>query len=314
MRFTIFQDTDQGCRSINQDRMGYCYSRESLLMVVADGMGGHIRGEVAAQLTVQACAGLFQKMATPRLADPSGFLEAALVASHRELLHYQARKNLPEAPRTTVIACVVQDGFAWWAHAGDSRLYWLRGARILSRTLDHSKVQAMASLGLISPDELETHPERNKVLNCLGSPQDPSLEITSRVRLNNGDLLVLCTDGFWSGLPDSGFASAFQAGPVADIVPGLIERAVAHNGRTADNATVVALSWEGSKADAEAELPTLSSINLPEGAVTTTIAIGQFDDYEVSSSEMSEEDIERQISEIRQAILRSNEDPQGGTA
>jgi hypothetical protein len=79
-----------------------------------------------------------------------------------------------------------------------------------------------------------------------------------------------------------------------------------------DNATVVALSWEGS--DADGELPTLSSINLPEGAVTTTIAIGQFDDDEVSSSEMSEEDIERQISEIRQAILRSNEDPQGGTA
>jgi protein phosphatase len=312
MRFTIFQDTDQGGRSINQDRMGYCYSRESLLMVVADGMGGHIRGEVAAQLTVQACAGLFQKMATPRLADPSDFLEAALMASHRELLQYQARKNLPEAPRTTVIACVVQDGFAWWAHAGDSRLYWLRGSRIMSRTLDHSKVQAMASLGLISPDELETHPERNKVLNCLGSPQDPSLETTSRVRLAHGDLLVLCSDGFWSGIPDRGFASAFQAGPVADIVPGLVERAVAHNGRTADNATVVALSWDGS--DADGEFPTLSSINLPEGAVTTTIAIGQFDDDEASSSEMSEEDIERQISEIRQAILRSNEDPQGGPA
>jgi hypothetical protein len=99
---------------------------------------------------------------------------------------------------------------------------------------------------------------------------------------------------------------------VAEVVPGLVERAVAHNGRTADNATVVALSWEGS--DADGELPTLSSINLPEGAVTTTIAIGQFDDDEVSSSEMSEEDIERQISEIRQAILRSNEDPQGGNA
>ena len=310
MRFSIFQDTAIGARSVNQDRMGYCFSRESLLMLVADGMGGHVRGEVAAQLTLQTCAAMFQRQASPRLADPSAFLDAALRASHRELLRYQAQHRLPEAPRTTVVACVLQDDCAWWAHAGDSRLYWLRGERVLSRTRDHSKVQTMVALGLISAQEQESHPERNKVLNCLGSPYEPTVEITARARLQPGDTLVLCSDGFWSGVPEAELAAAFAGGPVAAVVPALVARAVAHNGRTADNTTVVALAWEGGGDD---DVPTLSSLNLPDGAVTTTISIGQLDESEVAAGgdALTEEEIERQIAEIQQAIQRSNPGARG---
>ena len=74
MRFSIFQDTDVGGRSINQDRMGYCFSRESLLMVLADGMGGHLRGEIAAQIAMQTVASMFQQQAMPRLRDPVAFI------------------------------------------------------------------------------------------------------------------------------------------------------------------------------------------------------------------------------------------------
>jgi PPM family protein phosphatase len=309
MRFTIFQDSAIGARAVNQDRMGYCFSRESLLIVVADGMGGHVRGEVAAQLTLQACAALFQKIAQPRLADPSDFLDTALRQSHRDLLRYQAAHGLPEAPRTTVVACVVQDDSAWWAHAGDSRLYWLREGRVLARTRDHSKVQSMVSLGLITAAEQETHPERNKVLNCLGSPYEPTIEITARARLQGGDTLVLCTDGFWSGVPEDVLAGAFTQGPVALVVPELVLRAVAHNGRLADNTTAVALNWESSESDDD--VPTLSSLNLPDGAVTTTISIGQLDDVSDEAA-LSEEEIERQIAQIQEAIQRSNGTPQGG--
>jgi protein phosphatase len=312
MRFSIFQDTDIGARPVNQDRMGYCFSRESLMMVVADGMGGHVRGEVAAQITAQTCAALFQRHAQPRLQDPSDFLDGALRAAHREMLRYQQQHGLPEAPRTTVVACVVQDEQAWWAHAGDSRLYWLRDGRILSRTRDHSKVQTLLSLGLIQPHEQETHPERNKVLNCLGSPHEPTVEITARARLQRGDVLVLCSDGFWSGIPEDGFAQAFAGAPVAQAVPGLVRRAVAANGRMADNATVVALAWESGESDDD--VPTLSSLDLPDGAVTTTISIGQLD-AETESPPLSDEEIERQIAEIQAAIQRSNANtPQGGTS
>jgi PPM family protein phosphatase len=309
MRFTIFQDTAIGARAVNQDRMGYCFSRESLLMLVADGMGGHVRGEVAAQLTLQACAALFQRQATPRLADPAEFLDAALRASHRELLRYQQTHGLPEAPRTTVVACVLQDDSAWWAHAGDSRLYWLREGRILSRTRDHSKVQTMVSLGLIGAHEQENHPERNKVLNCLGSPYEPTVEITTHARLQRGDTLVLCSDGFWSGIPEKEFAAAFALGPVAQAVPDLVRRAVEHNGRFADNTTVVALTWESGESD---DVPTLSSLDLPDGAVTTTISIGQLEAGDADTP-LTDEEIERQIAEIQQAIQRSNEGQTGGS-
>ncbi len=310
MRFTIFQDTAIGARTVNQDRMGYCFSRESLLMVVADGMGGHLRGEVAAQLTLQTCAGRFQREAQPRLDDPAAFLDAALRAAHRELLEYQRTNRLPEAPRTTVVACVVQDGAAWWAHAGDSRLYWLREGRVVSRTRDHSKVQTMVSLGLIGEHEQETHPERNKVLNCLGSPYEPTLEMTQRASLRPGDVLVLCSDGFWSGIPEATLATAFEQVPVAQQVPELVRRAVEANGRVADNTTVVAMQWEG--ADDE-DVPTLSSLDLPDGAVTTTISIGRLDEAEAAAEPvLSDDEIERQIAEIQQAILRSNEGSQGG--
>lgn len=308
MRFSIFQDSDIGARSINQDRMGYCFTRESLMMVVADGMGGHARGEVAAQLTLQACAGLFQRMATPRLADPIEFLNTALHSAHRELLRYQAVHDLPEAPRTTVVACVVQDDSAWWAHAGDSRLYWLRNGQTLARTRDHSKVESLVAMGLITPQEQEFHPERNKVLNCLGSPQAPDIEIASQAALQRGDTLLLCSDGFWSGMPEAEVAQALQSTAVALVVPELVRQAVVRNGQIADNATVVALHWEGG--DQDDDVPTLSSLDLPEGAVTTTIAFGRADGRGADAA-LTEEDIERQIAEIQRAI-RKTQQPQPG--
>jgi serine/threonine protein phosphatase PrpC len=310
MRFTIFQDTAIGARTENQDRMGYCFSRETLLMLVADGMGGHLRGEVAAQITLQTCAAVFQRQARQRLTDPEGFLNAALHASHQELLRYQAAFALPEAPRTTVVAAIVQGDQVWWAHAGDSRFYWLRDGLIADRTRDHSKVETMYALGLITAEEQERHPERNKVLNCLGSPVDPAIESNGPVQLEPGDRLVLCSDGFWSGLPEEGFAEAFSRGALPQIVPELVQRAVGRNGRLADNTTVVALHWEGGEASRAPATP-MSSLDMPEGAVTTTIAIGQIDDEEVSTT-LSEEEIERQIAEIRAAIQRSGEGIEGG--
>ncbi len=108
MRFSIYQDTELGARSVNQDRMGYCFTRDALLMLVADGMGGHLRGEVAAQITLQTVAALFQTMARPALEDPAEFLDMSLRRAHRDILRYQEQHNLPESPRTTVVACLVQ--------------------------------------------------------------------------------------------------------------------------------------------------------------------------------------------------------------
>lgn len=301
MRFSIYQDSQIGARPMNQDRMGYCFSREALLMVVADGMGGHIRGEVAAHLTLQVVADRFQQAAQPRIGDPVAFLESSLQSAHTELLRYQSLHRLDEAPRTTVIACLVQGDDAWWAHAGDSRLYWLRDDRLLQRTRDHSKVESLLALGQIAAHEADNHPERNKVLNCLGGPTPPEVEIGSASRLQPGDRLVLCSDGFWSGLPEPEFAAAFATGPVSSTVPVLVRRALAVNGRYADNATVVAMQWESGPEDQGG----LSSHDLPEGAVTTTIGGGELEAADVAGT-LTEEEIDRAIAEIQRTIGEGN--------
>lgn len=307
MRFSIFQDTHVGARAVNQDRMGYCFSREALLMVVADGMGGHVRGEVAAELALQTCARLFQRLAQPRVTDPATFLREALAGAHRALMHYQLTEGLPESPRTTVVACIVQQGRAWWAHAGDSRLYWLRNGVALTRTRDHSHVQSLLNAGLIRPEQQDVHPDRNKVLNCLGSPHLPHIELVSRQLLKPGDVLLLCTDGLWAGIGEAQLARAFDRVSVSQAVPALVQQAVLRNGRTADNATALAMAWEADLADGA---PTLSSLELPEGMLTTTITLGPTEDVRAAAvatddAGWSDDAIEQQISDIRRAIQKS---------
>ncbi|MGB7182058.1 MAG: PP2C family serine/threonine-protein phosphatase [Burkholderiaceae bacterium] len=297
MRFSIFQDSHIGSRANNQDRMGYCFTRESLLMIVADGMGGHLRGEVAAQITLQTAASSFQQAARPLIADPAGFLDLSLRRAHREIQKFQQTNRLPESPRTTVVACIVQNGHAWWGHAGDSRLYWTRGGSCIGRTEDHSKVQNMANLGLITPEEQETHPERNKVLNCLGSPYEPNIEISGAHSLERGDRIMLCSDGVWSGLPEKQLNEMLFDGPVANAVPRLVLEAVDSLGPGADNATALAMHWDDDSGDE------ISSHLIPDGAVTTTISVGVEEEAEIE--DITEDEIEQTIREIRDAIEKT---------
>jgi len=299
MRFSIYQDSLIGARASNQDRMGYCYTRDSLLMLVADGMGGHARGEVAAHVALQVAASTFQEEARPMLSDPPAFLDRTLRRAHREILRYQDMHGLPESPRTTIVACVVQDGRAWWAHAGDSRLYLVREARVAMRTRDHSKVQNLIDLGMIDERDSATHPERNKVLNCLGSPFEPTIEHGGDVALRPGDTLMLCSDGVWSALPEADLLEPLTAESVLTGVPQLVARAVGHAGALADNATALAMTWE-----AGADEPALSSDDVPEGAITTTIRVGSIDETAVGEA-LTEDEIERTIREIREAISRA---------
>ncbi|MEZ5741291.1 MAG: PP2C family serine/threonine-protein phosphatase [Burkholderiaceae bacterium] len=299
MKFSIFQDSLIGGRHVNQDRMGYSFTRESLLMIVADGMGGHMRGEVAAQLTLQAAAVSFQQAARPALVDPAGFLDLALRRAHRDILRYQHTHDMPESPRTTVVAAIVQHGHVWWAHAGDSRLYWVRDGSVIARTEDHSKVQSLVRLGLISPEEQDMHPERNKVLNCLGSPFEPHIEINGAHPLHRGDHLLMCSDGVWSAMAEQELISTLCGEPLNTAIPRLVRRAVTIEGPAADNATALAVRWEAVQPEAA-----LSSGDLPNGAITTTISLVPEDEPE--SEAISDDEIERTINEIRAAIERSS--------
>jgi len=312
MRFSVYQESRKGGRLVNQDRMGYLYTRRSLLMMVADGMGGHARGEVAADMTLQTLAAIFQRDARPVLADPAAFLEQAIQAAHRDLHRYRAENRLPEAPRTTVVACVVQDGIATWAHVGDSRLYLLRGGKIDQRTFDHSRVHHLLASGLIRPEDVKDHPERNRIYNCIGAFVTPNVEIANRVALRAGDTLLLCSDGLWGGLSDQDITDAFSRVTVMRAVPELMDKAVAEGGLEPDNCTAIAMNWAGSES-IEMVPPTgspVSTLVMPEGSVASTVQMprpGETPD----DQPLTDEQIDDAVAEIQRAIQRSGKVIQG---
>lgn len=300
MKFTIFQESRRGRRANNEDRLGYCYSRDALLMVVADGMGGHYYGEIAAQIAVQTLAGAFQREALPQLPDPFRFLQKAIGNAHSAIRDYSSEQRLNDSPRTTVIACIVQDNVAYWAHAGDSRLYLMRDGRVLARTRDHSRVQLLIDQGAISEAQAVTHPERNRIWSCLGGEQPPEIEFSRKTPLENGDVLVLCSDGVWGPLPGELMALSLKDANLMQAVPMLLSQAEVRAGAHADNLSMVAVRWEDSYF--EQTTSAVSTKTMPIDAVTTHL--DQFGRNPAYKSELTDDEIERAIAEINHAIQK----------
>ncbi len=251
MKFTVFQISRRGGREKNEDRVGYSYTRDSGLFAVADGMGGHPEGEVAAQLALQTIDQRFQREARPRLDDPQAFLHEAIIAGHHQLQSYGERKAMKDTPRTTVVACVLQDNQAYWAHCGDSRLYLIRDQDLLMRTRDHS----FAELELAKPREMRSERfNRNVLFTCLGSPGLPVIDFAGPVALLPGDRLLLCSDGLWGMVSDDRLVAGLTAGAIDKTVPKLVDLALRNGGSRCDNVTAVAVEWtamEAAQADSE---------------------------------------------------------------
>ncbi|WP_042429497.1 PP2C family protein-serine/threonine phosphatase [Comamonas granuli] len=294
MKFSVFQISRRGGREKNEDRMGYCYTRESGLFVLADGMGGHPEGEVAAQIALQTVASMFQRQARPQLPDVQEFLSSALLAAHHQILRYASDKGMLDSPRTTLVAAVVQGGSAHWIHCGDSRLYMVRAGQLLTRTRDHSYLELRNV-----PTALE-RVNRNVLFTCLGSPTKPIYDMTGPVLLEQGDRILLCSDGLWGTLGDEEIAQQLGAEPVSQAVPELVERALRKAGEGSDNVTVVAMDWE--TPDAFESTQGISTESIGDDVFASTIQAGPLD---ALVDDLDDAAIERSIAEINEAIRRS---------
>lgn len=300
MKFSIFQESREGARKVNQDRVGYCYSRDALLMVVADGMGGHLHGEIASYLVLQYLVEAFQRAARPRLEDPVAFLPRSIIDAHLALVAYAAGKQLPETPRTTCVACIVQNGVAHWAHVGDSRLYHLRDGKVRARTHDHSRVQLLVDAGRLSEEGAAKHPERNKIFNCLGSDAPPKVELSGHAPLREGDTLLLCTDGLWGPLNNAVISAALAEDDILKAMPVLLDQAESLAGNQCDNLSAVAMTW--TEAQSLEDLVTTQTLELDDFST-------QVDDFGKTvpgdgRADLSDEEIEGAIAEIRKAIRK----------
>lgn len=291
MQFSIYQESRRGARRSNQDRIAYCYSNDALLMLVADGMGGHLHGEVAAQIAVQFITRAFRREATPALSNPVLFLHRAINGAHDAIIGHAAEGGLAEAPRTTCVACVVQAGTACWAHAGDSRLYHIRDGTILAQTKDHSRVQQLIDQGRIREEAFAAHPERNRIFNCLGSARPPQVDLSGAVPLHAGDILMLCSDGLWGPLSSKIISSAALKSGIMQAIPDLLDEAERRAGRECDNLSVIAVNWEDDPRGA-----------LPRAAVPAPRESSAVD---APQGYLSDDEIERAIDDIRNAIGRT---------
>ena len=299
MKFGVFQVSRKGGREKNEDRMGYCYTRDSALFALADGMGGHPEGEMAAQIALQTLAAMFQTSAKPRIADPMAFLREGIMAAHQQLLNYAAERKLDDTPRTTVVACIAQGGQAFWAHCGDSRLYWVRKGELVARTRDHSYIELQEALGRQS-DKVN----RNVLFTCLGSPGRPMVDIQGPLPLSMGDRLLLCSDGLWSMVTDHSIVEQVSARDLHDAVPDLVEMALREGGSRSDNVTVLAFEWEGEDPEELAETERLSTRSLGESAFATTIQAAMLEQLD-RRSELDDAEIDRQVDEINATIRRA---------
>lgn len=243
--------TRKGARRLNQDRAGWSSTSRTLFLVVADGMGGHPRGEVAAQLTVDLLTRAFEREAAPTLVDPEGFMRDSVMAAHRAIMEYAQDENLSEPPGTTCVACVVQDGRASWVHVGDSRLYVLRGGKVASRTRDHSLMAQLVEAGYLTEAEAALRPERSIILNCLGTDGTPEPDFSEGIELARNDIVLLCSDGLWGPVVDTEIAVAFDLHDPEHALRELMDEAEFRAGRDADNLTGVAMRW-GTGHDLEA--------------------------------------------------------------
>jgi serine/threonine protein phosphatase PrpC len=300
MRFAVYQVSRRGGREKNEDRMGYCYTRDSGLFALADGMGGHPEGDMAAQVALQTLAASFQRDAKPSLADPLKFLQDAIYAGHHQLLHYATSRALVDTPRTTIVACLLQGNAAYWAHCGDSRLYLIRGDKLVARTRDHSYTELQETLSHVV--QVGERLNRNVLFTCLGSPGKPMVDTAGPLLMQPGDRVMLCSDGLWSSLSDSVITDILSQRPISDSVPELVEQALRQAGPKSDNVTVLCVEWES----AENGTPkrAISTQALGEEVFASTIQASMVGDG--APDELDDAEIERSIREINEAIQRSS--------
>ena len=245
MEFETAEVSLIGDREVNQDRHGVLLGDTEVMLAVCDGMGGHEDGEIAAQTAVDTFMAGFREH-KPDLDAAPGFLKEVIELAHRAVVRAGIRKPMDQRPRTTATLAIIANGTAVWAHVGDSRVYHLRGRGVFNRTRDHSAVEALYQRGAISEAQMLTHPMRNFVEECLGGEADnPRIDIASAEKLEAGDVLLMCSDGFWAPLDLDIVAERLsEAEDLQDELETLAREAADAAKPHSDNVTAVAFRLE----------------------------------------------------------------------
>jgi PPM family protein phosphatase len=214
--------------------------RGALLAAVADGMGGHAGGDRASTLAI----GSLPDRSWPPAVDPRSWLETAFRrAGERIVREARSEPSLATMGTTLVAALFLPDG-AWVSSVGDSRLYWIRGERLVLVTRDHTMASDLVRRGLLDACEADRHPSSHLLTRCLGACPDATPDLPSRpLRPLSGDLFLLTSDGLGRAVETEDLPSLVGGKSAAVAADGLVEAAL--NGGAPDNVTVIVVRWLG---------------------------------------------------------------------
>ncbi|HOK09071.1 MAG TPA: Stp1/IreP family PP2C-type Ser/Thr phosphatase [Candidatus Hydrogenedens sp.] len=221
---------------------------DGALLIVADGLGGHIAGDVASKLAVSLIKDIlkeepWQENTEEEVRDlrdegPLPLLREAFQKANESI--YKTNKDLVKGSRpmgTTAIAAIVIPGKIYIANVGDSRAYHIRNGEILEFTEDHSWVDEQIKQGLMSRSEAEKDTRKHIVTRCIGTHPDIEVDVY-RWHPVSGDILLLCTDGLINMVPDNKICEEIRKGGTAgEIAQRLVNLANENGGK--DNITVI---------------------------------------------------------------------------
>lgn len=207
------------------------------LAIVADGMGGYEGGQEASRLAVETVRSVYDNAFS---GNPQDTLIRAMEAAHQNIQRFAQEHPQFYGMGTTCTSLAIVDRQLSFAHVGDSRLYLIRHDSITRLTRDHSYVGRLVETGLVRSEDAESHPQRHILTAALGSGRDVTPHIPEQpVLLEEGDILLLCTDGLWGVVGDPDLARIVQANPPAEACQELVTMALDRGGP--DNITVLVL-------------------------------------------------------------------------
>ena len=224
-----------GDRHEQQDRVAiFVHPRRpgTLLAVLADGMGGHSGGAIAAEQVVLKAQQNFESYA-PQDESSGQLLQDIVNEAH--LVIRLTRLTSEKDPHSTAVMLLLQPGCVCWAHCGDSRLYHFRGSRLISRSDDHSLVGELIRRGRLNEAGARVHPQRNVLLSCLGSERPPETIVSELVRPQGGDCFVLCSDGLWGHVSDDEIGGVVATRGAREAAEILVQLARKRGGLAGDN-------------------------------------------------------------------------------
>lgn len=234
---SYYMFTNEGSREVNEDSCNVVNLNDKYCFIVADGLGGHGRGEEASALVVNHMSDEFMKNA-----NIDDFLESSVVNAQVALMKAQEEKHTRNEMKTTLVAAMVDGLNLKWIHVGDSRLYRFVKNKVKERTIDHSVPQMLAMTGEIKEKEIRNHPDRNRLLKVMGIEwESPKYTVSPVSNVLDTQALLLCTDGFWELITEKEMCKVLKKCKSVEEWINRMAEIVAENGKDKkmDNYTAI---------------------------------------------------------------------------